>query len=904
MADEITTVALQVNGKQAEEKLNSLKDQAEKTREAIIEAYKRGDKEGAQALQQTLKDVTKEIRQMQSQAANVSDVLSRLNTATPKELRQTLQALTKELDGMQRGTAAWDAQVAKIKEVKVQIAAMGDELKTTDDGSSMLISTFQDLSAMGGPVGDLSKQVVSVGKNIENTMRNPYGMVLQAIVYVIQKIIDAIKNSEEKMNAVRQAFSALNPLIDLAKKAIEAMAGVLVDVFVKSMEVVVEWIEKICGWLDKIGEAFGQEWNLQNNYVRAREEAQKLEAAEQEYAKHKREFTKEQARLEREIAEAREKATDKEHYTIDQRIKYLEQALQKEQQIADQKVKLLREQQANMEAEAARSDNDAATNDALADIAAQIEEAEADAARKRKKIRSQLNTELAQMEKEAADEQAAAVDATLATLEAAYNRRQALLELQYARGGITHEQYNQQQVANEIAYYEELLTHTEMGEERLLETQLKYEELLNKQEADARKKSKADEDNRYKDQLLALRKMQVDGLMTQEEYNRAKEEAELEHLRRMVEIQEEGSQAQLDAQRQYDEKMLDSQERRKKEAQARSEAEQKEAEERDQARKEDISKTIEALGATADAIMGDNYPALKQATDQLFEGIQAAAEGDIGGIAGAVSGMVGTAMEEMTRQVQAELNAQIADITAHYDKQKSLAEGNKAKEAEIEKQKQAEIAEAKKKANKKMFTMQVIQAVAQTAQAAINAYSSAAAIPVVGFVLGPIAAAMAVAAGAIQIANIKKQQQAAEGAGYAAGGYTPKGGKYEPAGVVHKGEWVASQELLANPVAAATIAQLDEAQRTNQIAALGFADGGYAGSAGAAGYAGVSPAASTPSTANDTAPAYTNNTERVLERLERRLREPFVTVNTIAGDKGIVQAQEDYDRLMKNTNRK
>ena len=92
-----------------------------------------------------------------------------------------------------------------------------------------------------------------------------------------------------------------------------------------------------------------------------------------------------------------------------------------------------------------------------------------------------------------------------------------------------------------------------------------------------------------------------------------------------------------------------------------------------------------------------------------------------------------------------------------------------------------------------MFAMQVIQAVAQTAQNAISAYGSAAAIPVIGYILAPIAAGMAVAAGMIQIAAIKKQQQASEAQGYSAGGFTPDGRSDEPVGIVHAGEWVASE---------------------------------------------------------------------------------------------------------------
>jgi hypothetical protein len=40
--------------------------------------------------------------------------------------------------------------------------------------------------------------------------------------------------------------------------------------------------------------------------------------------------------------------------------------------------------------------------------------------------------------------------------------------------------------------------------------------------------------------------------------------------------------------------------------------------------------------------------------------------------------------------------------------------------------------------------------------------------------------------------------------------------------------------------------------------------------------------------------------EEVMSRLADRLNEPFVTVNTVTGDKGINQAQEEYNRLIRN----
>ena len=179
----------------------------------------------------------------------------------------------------------------------------------------------------------------------------------------------------------------------------------------------------------------------------------------------------------------------------------------------------------------------------------------------------------------------------------------------------------------------------------------------------------------------------------------------------------------------------------------------------------------------------------------------------------------------------------------------------------------------------------------QTATAALNAYSSAAAIPVVGYIIAPIAAAMAIAAGAIQIATIKKQQQASTAQGYARGGFTKQGAVDEVAGVVHAGEWVASQKLLASPVARPLIEALDYAQRTNTIGSLRQSDVSRTITA---------PAVLAQSQAPSIIVQENNDLRETIARLNERLNEPFVTVNTVTGDLGIKQAQDDYQRLMNN----
>lgn len=278
-------------------------------------------------------------------------------------------------------------------------------------------------------------------------------------------------------------------------------------------------------------------------------------------------------------------------------------------------------------------------------------------------------------------------------------------------------------------------------------------------------------------------------------------------------------------------------------------------------------------------------------------------DGDpLGALATAIqsTAAIATSVMSMVTEFQkAELEIQTAAINKRYDAEIEAAEGNSYKVAKLEKQKEKELAKAKNEANRKMFAMQVIQAVAQTAQNALNAYGSAVAIPVVGHVLAPIAAAMAVADGAIQIAIIKKQQQASEAQGYSKGGFTKPGAVDEPAGIVHAGEWVASQRLLANPVARPMIEALDYAQRTNTIGSLKDED---VSRSIRATDSMVRMAESDGSAALMVAAVARN--AQVVDALNERLHQPLGAIVTVAGDYGINNAKEEYNQYLKNKNPK
>jgi len=117
------------------------------------------------------------------------------------------------------------------------------------------------------------------------------------------------------------------------------------------------------------------------------------------------------------------------------------------------------------------------------------------------------------------------------------------------------------------------------------------------------------------------------------------------------------------------------------------------------------------------------------------------------------------------------------------------------------------------------------------AQAAVSLAINVAKASEAGFPanIGLIAAAFAQGA---QIASILAgANYAGGGGGYAEGGYTGPGGKHEPAGIVHKGEGVLTQEEIAKLGGPAGFYALQEEIQAGRARAVlkGFADGGLVG---------------------------------------------------------------------------
>ena len=237
-----------------------------------------------------------------------------------------------------------------------------------------------------------------------------------------------------------------------------------------------------------------------------------------------------------------------------------------------------------------------------------------------------------------------------------------------------------------------------------------------------------------------------------------------------------------------------------------------------------------------------------------------------------------------------------AKISKNYEKQIAAAGNNSKKKKKLEEKRDKELAAAKSKANKKSMKIEIAQAIASTAMAAINAYSSAASIPVTGWIMAPIAAGMATAAGMLQIATIKKQHQA-EAAGYYEGGYTGGNRYRKEAGVVHEGEFVANHNAVNNSSIRPALDLIDRAQRSNTVGSLTAAD--ITRSLGQGSNTVVAPVVNV-NNDNTEVRQSLDGVNAAVSRLAQTLDDGIEVEVPISGRRGLHRRLQDYQRILNN----
>ena len=345
-------------------------------------------------------------------------------------------------------------------------------------------------------------------------------------------------------------------------------------------------------------------------------------------------------------------------------------------------------------------------------------------------------------------------------------------------------------------------------------------------------------EQQYREQQNLLKKSYIDQQLTQTEYEQKAYALESAHLEARKTLMEKYKQDTTEIQGQiYDRLIAEANQRyaeqlaQQKAAQEAAEKAEKEAAKQAEAqRKQDKDEGLEQIKGTTDLdkqlsilqamydkdlINFEEYQEMKTELEEQHEQrrseIRQQAVEMIGQAAGAASQLFTALQDRETSQIE-----------ARYDKQIQEARKSGKDTTKLEEEKEAALNAVKKKYADKQFAMNVLQIASDTAAAIMRSYAQ------LGPILGPIYAAIVAAQGAIQIAVAKQQRDEAKGlksGGYSRDyieGYTAKGDPNDTAGVipVHKNEFVANHEAVANPAVKQFLDVFDLAQKRGTIRML------------------------------------------------------------------------------------
>lgn len=168
------------------------------------------------------------------------------------------------------------------------------------------------LSSMGGGAAAAAGSLKNMTVGLKAMSATPAVAVLGLLANILQKVMEAMQGNEESANALNQALAPLRVVGDAVTKVFQAMGSVLVTVV---------------GWFGKLTTAI-----LGTN--KASEERLRLAKEENELNEAQRETLKQNAEAERDIAELRAKASERDKYTAAERMAFLEEAGKKEAEIA------------------------------------------------------------------------------------------------------------------------------------------------------------------------------------------------------------------------------------------------------------------------------------------------------------------------------------------------------------------------------------------------------------------------------------------------------------------------------------------------------------------------------------------------------------------------------------------
>lgn len=297
-----------------------------------------GSKEYQQAIQQLNENQAALRNAMHGTAASLDEVREAAKGASKEEIEldATTGKLVTDNDAALQSYNGLVKTLANLKEEwrattdTTERAALGEKINAVNNRLKELdasvgvygrnVGSYQNivdhlgdsLKNLGTFAPGVSKGLGGITTGLKAMSATPAIAILGILARILEEVIKALKSSEEGVESVTAAFGAFSGIGDTITAILQKVAeGV--------------------GWLARQFVNLLDKLNLVNDKMREKQEIAKEEIR---IAREQRDATMKNAEAERDIAELRAKAADKEKYTTKERIAFLEEASTKEQEIA------------------------------------------------------------------------------------------------------------------------------------------------------------------------------------------------------------------------------------------------------------------------------------------------------------------------------------------------------------------------------------------------------------------------------------------------------------------------------------------------------------------------------------------------------------------------------------------
>ena len=246
--NEKATVEVQVNGQQARQELNQLREYATNLSSALEKAYEAGDKKQIKALTKELKYVNSQMKTLQRTSVDIDKVMKNLSTTGPKELRQTLNAINAELSSgrVQRGSEEWNKYAQSARRAKEELK----KIKEETDGASV---SFTDMLAAQTnkwwSLYDITKNTVDMIYSFGSQKVQAYAQMDEAM----SQVTKYTGMARDEVKSLNEEFKQMDTRT--AREQLNALAGDAGRLGIQSRDKVLEFVDAA----DKINVALGED---------------------------------------------------------------------------------------------------------------------------------------------------------------------------------------------------------------------------------------------------------------------------------------------------------------------------------------------------------------------------------------------------------------------------------------------------------------------------------------------------------------------------------------------------------------------------------------------------------------------------------------------------------------------